>query len=45
MPSNPATSPIRDGRVFLEFVREPANGFLSVSLPLKGGTRLCLKIA
>jgi predicted O-methyltransferase YrrM len=30
---------------FLEFVRDPANGFLSVTLPLKGGTELCVKVA
>jgi predicted O-methyltransferase YrrM len=30
---------------FLDFVRDPANGFLSVTLPLKGGTELCVKVA
>jgi predicted O-methyltransferase YrrM len=30
---------------FLEFIRDPANGFISVSLPLKGGTELCVKVA
>lgn len=30
---------------FLEFVRDPANGFLCVTLPLKGGTELCVKVA
>ena len=30
---------------FLELIRDPANGFLSVSLPLKGGTELAVKIA
>lgn len=30
---------------FLEFVRDPNNGFLSITLPLKGGTELCLKVA
>jgi len=30
---------------FLEFIRDPANGFLSISLPLKGGTELCVKVA
>ena len=30
---------------FLEFIRDPANGFLSVTLPLKGGTELSVKIA
>jgi predicted O-methyltransferase YrrM len=30
---------------FLEFVRDPRNGFLSITLPLKGGTELCLKVA
>jgi hypothetical protein len=29
---------------FLEFVRDPKNGFLSITLPLKGGTELCLKV-
>lgn len=30
---------------FLDFIRDPANGFLSVTLPLKGGTELCVKLA
>jgi predicted O-methyltransferase YrrM len=30
---------------FLEYVRDPANGFLSVTLPIKGGTELCVKVA
>jgi predicted O-methyltransferase YrrM len=30
---------------FLEFVRDPANGFISVSLPLKGNTELCVKVS
>ncbi|MGA7323158.1 MAG: class I SAM-dependent methyltransferase [Rhodomicrobium sp.] len=30
---------------FLEFIRDPANGFLSMTLPLKGGTELSVKIA
>ncbi|WP_298364023.1 class I SAM-dependent methyltransferase [uncultured Bradyrhizobium sp.] len=30
---------------FLEFVRDPENGFVSITLPLKGGTELCLKVA
>ncbi|MGY3446094.1 O-methyltransferase [Bradyrhizobium sp. USDA 4473] len=30
---------------FLEFVRDPRNGFVSITLPLKGGTELCLKVA
>ncbi|WP_342722443.1 class I SAM-dependent methyltransferase [Bradyrhizobium sp. B097] len=30
---------------FLEFVRDPKNGFVSITLPLKGGTELCLKVA
>jgi predicted O-methyltransferase YrrM len=30
---------------FLDYVRDPANGFLSITLPLKGGTELCLKVA
>jgi predicted O-methyltransferase YrrM len=29
---------------FLEFIRDPANGFLSVTLPLKGGTELSVKV-
>lgn len=29
---------------FLEFVRDPRNGFVSITLPLKGGTELCLKV-
>jgi predicted O-methyltransferase YrrM len=30
---------------FLQFIRDPANGFISVSLPLKGGTELCVKVS
>jgi hypothetical protein len=30
---------------FLNFIRDPANGFLSKTLPLKGGTELCVKVA
>ena len=30
---------------FLEFIRNPTNGFLSVTLPLKSGTELCVKVA
>jgi predicted O-methyltransferase YrrM len=30
---------------FLEFVRDPVNGFISVSLPLKGTTELCVKVS
>ena len=30
---------------FLEYVRDPRNGFLSITLPLKGGTELRLKVA
>ena len=29
---------------FLEFIRDPTNGFLSVTLPLKGGTELSAKV-
>jgi predicted O-methyltransferase YrrM len=29
---------------FLEYIRDPANGFISMSLPIKGGTELALKI-
>ena len=29
---------------YLEFVRNPANGFRSMSLPLKGGTELSVKV-
>ncbi len=29
---------------FLEFIRDPARGFLSITLPLKGGTELSVKI-
>jgi hypothetical protein len=28
---------------YLAFVRDPANGFRSMSLPLKGGTELSVK--
>src|SRR6266849_3026750 len=30
---------------FLQFVRDPANGFISMWLPLKGGTELCVKVS
>jgi predicted O-methyltransferase YrrM len=30
---------------FLAFVRDPNNGFVSITLPLKGGTELSLKVA
>jgi len=30
---------------YLEFIRDPASGFLSVTLPLKGGTELSVKVA
>ena len=30
---------------FLQFMRDPANGFISVSLPLKRGTELCVKVS
>src|SRR5271156_5325759 len=30
---------------FLQFVRDPANGFLSVSLPLQRATELCVKVS
>jgi predicted O-methyltransferase YrrM len=30
---------------FLDYIRDPANGFLSVTLPLKNGTELCVKIS
>ena len=30
---------------FLDLVRKPSSGFLSVTLPLKGGTELCVKVA
>jgi len=30
---------------FLDFVRDPRNGFLSITPPLKGGTELSLKVA
>ena len=30
---------------FLDYIRDPANGFVSVSLPLHGGTELCVKTA
>jgi predicted O-methyltransferase YrrM len=29
---------------FLDFLRNPANGFISMTLPLKGGTELALKV-
>ncbi|WP_336750084.1 O-methyltransferase [Pantoea vagans] len=30
---------------FLDFIRDPANGFISVTLPIKRGTELALKVA
>ena len=30
---------------FLDFIRDPANGLISVTLPLKGGTELSVKVA
>ncbi len=30
---------------YLEYIRDPANGFRSLSLPLKGGTELSVKVA
>jgi predicted O-methyltransferase YrrM len=30
---------------FLDYVRDPKNGFVSITLPLKGGTELSLKVA
>jgi len=30
---------------FLQFVRDPANGFISVTLPLKRGTELCVNVS
>ncbi|AUT65702.1 O-methyltransferase [Paraburkholderia terrae] len=30
---------------FLEYIRDPANGFISVTLPIKRGTELALKIS
>jgi len=30
---------------FLDFIRDSANGFLSLTLPIKGGTELCVKVA
>ena len=29
---------------FLDYIRDPTNGFLSISLPLKGGTELAVKV-
>ena len=29
---------------FLDFIRDPINGFLSITLPLKGGTELSVKV-
>jgi len=30
---------------FLDFIRNPSNGFLSITLPLKGGTELSVRVA
>src|SRR5580693_2812340 len=32
-------------RDFLEFIRDPGNGFISITLPLKSGTELSVKVA
>jgi len=29
---------------FVDFIRDPANGFISITLPLKGGTELSVKV-
>jgi hypothetical protein len=29
---------------FLEYIRDPANGFISMTLPIKNGTELSLKV-
>jgi hypothetical protein len=29
---------------FLEFIRDPTNGFISITLPLKGGTELAVMV-
>jgi len=29
---------------FLDFIRDPTNGFISITLPLKGGTELAVKV-
>ena len=29
---------------YLDYIRDPANGFRSMSLPLKGGTELSVKV-
>jgi predicted O-methyltransferase YrrM len=29
---------------FIDFIRDPSNGFISISLPLKGGTELAVKV-
>jgi len=29
---------------FLAFIRNPANGFISMTLPLKGGTELAVRV-
>ncbi|WP_254901510.1 hypothetical protein [Lonsdalea britannica] len=29
---------------FLDYIRNPSNGFISVSLPIKGNTELALKV-
>jgi predicted O-methyltransferase YrrM len=30
---------------FLDYIRDPANGFISLTLPIKRGTELCAKVA
>jgi predicted O-methyltransferase YrrM len=30
---------------YIDFIRDPANGFLSITLPIKGGTELSVKIS
>jgi hypothetical protein len=29
---------------FIDFIRDPANGFISITLPIKRGTELALKV-
>jgi hypothetical protein len=30
---------------FLDYIRDPKNGFISITLPIKRGTELALKLA
>ena len=48
LPSSKSTTHVMNDNAesdFLRFVRDPVNGFLCMTLPLKGGTELCAEVA